>query len=138
MIRIIIVTLFAVVFSGLTAFAQDRERKKNAVPDFDMASYLASLSAEGKQRGYKEFVYKEAPQGELRIYFKMPADWSPSDKRRVLIFFFGGGWTGGKVFSGAKEADHFSQRGVVVGLADYRVRNRQGVMLDECAEDARS
>ena len=55
-----------------------------------------------------------------------------------MIFFFGGGWTGGNVFSCVKEAEHFAKRGVVVGLADYRVRNRHGVMLDKCAEDARS
>lgn len=35
-------------------------------------------------------------------------------------------------------AEHFTRRGVVVGLADYRVRKRHGVMLDKCAEDARS
>src|SRR5205807_8513081 len=41
-------------------------------------------------------------------------------------------------FAWVKEAEHVAKRGVVVGLADYRVRNRQGVMLDKCAEDARS
>src|SRR5437868_6488222 len=138
MIHKTIAAALAVLFCAFPALSQDRERKTNAAASFDMASYLAALSAEGKERGYKEFVYKQTPQGELRIYFKMPAGWSPSDKRPVLIFFFGGGWTGGKVFSGAKEADHFSERGVVVGLADYRVRNRQDVMLDKCAEDARS
>jgi len=89
---------------GLTLFslavlAQDAERRKKNAADFDMASYLAELSTEGKQRGYQEFTYKQTPQGELRVYFKMPSGWSPSDKRPVLIFFFGGGWTGGKVFS---------------------------------------
>jgi len=138
MIRINIAVALCVTCWGLPALAQDRPSKKNAAAEFDMPSYLAALSAEGKQRGYKEFVYKQTPQGELRIYFAMPAGWSPNDQRPVLIFFFGGGWTGGKVFSGVKEAEHFTERGVVVGLADYRVRNRQGVMLDKCAEDARS
>ena len=115
-----------------------RAARKTAKADFDMKSYLADLSAEGRQHGYKEFVYKQTPQGELRIYFAMPAGWALDDRRPVLIFFFGGGWTGGKVFAGVKEAEHFAKRGVVVGLADYRVRNRQGVMLDQCAEDARS
>jgi len=118
--------------------AATRAAKKSAKASFDMASYLAALSAEGRERGYKEFVYKQTPQGELRIYFAMPAGWSPNDQRPVLIFLFGGGWSGGKVFAGVKEAEHFAKRGVVVGLADYRVRNRQGVMLDKCAEDARS
>ncbi len=118
--------------------AATRAAKQSAKASFDMAAYLAELSAEGRQHGYKEFVYKQTPQGELRIYFAMPAGWSPNDQRPVLIFFFGGGWSGGKVFAGVREAEHFAKRGVVVGLADYRVRNRQGVMLDKCAEDARS
>src|SRR5438105_3526051 len=112
-----IAAILGVVLCTVVAFSQERERNVSAKADFDMPAYLAGLSAEGKQRGYKEFTYKETPQGELRIYFAMPAGWSPSDKRPVLIFFFGGGWVGGKVFSGAKEAEHFSQRGVVVGLA---------------------
>ena len=114
------------------------EKAAHPPADFDMAAYLEQLSAEGKDRGYKEVVYKQTPQGELRMYFAMPADWSPNDKRPALIFFFGGGWTGGKVFAFDKEAEYFAKCGVVVGLADYRVRKRQGVALDKCAEDARS
>src|SRR5437868_9283905 len=138
MIHKTIAAALAVLFCAFPALSQDRERKTNAAASFDMASYLAALSAEGKERGYKEFVYKQTPQGELRMYFAMPAGWSPSDKRPVMVFFFGGGWTGGRVFACVKEAEHFAMRGVVVGLAVYRVRNRQGVMLDKCAEDARS
>jgi acetyl esterase/lipase len=103
-----------------------------------MESYLAALSAEGKKRGYKEFVFKKTPQGELRIYFAMPADWTPKDKRPALIFFSGGGWSGTNVFSCSKVAEHFAKLGVVAGLADYRVRKHHGVILDKCAEDARS
>jgi acetyl esterase/lipase len=120
------------------AMAHEREDKKPGADSFDMPAYLAALSAEGKERGYQEFVYKQTPQGELRIYFAMPAKWSPTDERPALIFFFGGGWSGGHVFACAREAEFFSKRGVVVGLADYRVRKRQGVTPDKCAEDARS
>ena len=118
--------------------AATRAAKKSDKGTFEMASYLAGLSAEGRQHGYKEFVYKQTPQGELRIYFAMPAGWTPDDRRPVLVFFFGGGWSGGSPFACVREAEHFAKLGVVVGLADYRVRNRQGVMLDQCAEDARS
>ena len=123
---------------AIASRAAARAAKKGDKGTFEMASYLAGLSAEGRQHGYKEFVYKQTPQGELRIYFAMPAGWTPDDRRPVLIFFFGGGWTGGSPFACVREAEHFAKLGVVVGLADYRVRNRQGVMLDQCAEDARS
>ena len=115
-----------------------RRAKKNKGASFDPKSYLAELSAEGRQRGYREFTYKQTPESELRIYFKMPEGWSENDKRPVMVFFFGGGWSGGSPFACVREAEHFAKNGVVVGLADYRVRNRQGTMLDKCAEDARS
>ncbi|MDZ4403271.1 alpha/beta hydrolase fold domain-containing protein [Prosthecobacter sp.] len=115
-----------------------RGAKKNKGGTFDPKTYLAELSAEGTQRGYQEFAYKQTPQGELRIYFKMPESWSENDKRPVMVFFFGGGWSGGSPFVCVREADHFTKNGVVVGLADYRACNRQGTMLDKCAEDARS
>jgi acetyl esterase len=115
-----------------------RDGRKNKAVNFDAASYLAELSAEGKQRGYQEFTYKQTPQGELRIYFKMPDGWTENDRRPVMVFFFGGGWSGGSPFACVREAEHFAKSGVVVGLADYRVRNRQGTLLDACAEDARS
>jgi acetyl esterase/lipase len=131
--------ILLILLTAALAGAQTRnQREKGVTANFDMAAYLDQLSAESREHGYKEFVYKQTPQGELRIYFAMPADCSPNDKRPVLIFFFGGGWTGGNVFSNTWVAEHFTKRGVVVGLADYRVRKRQGVMLDQCAEDARS
>ena len=114
-----------------------RGAKKNK-GTYDAKTYLDELSAEGRQRGYKEFTYKQTPECELRIYFKMPEGWSEKDKRPVMVFFFGGGWTGGSPFACVREAEHFAKSGIIVGLADYRVRNRQGTMLDKCAEDARS
>lgn len=117
---------------------QARGAKKNKGGAFDAKAYLAELSAEGRQRGYREFTYKQAPEGELRIYCKMPEGWSAGDRRPIMLFFFGGGWTGGSPFACVREADHFAKSGMVVALADYRVRNRQGTMLDKCAEDARS
>jgi acetyl esterase/lipase len=115
-----------------------REAKKTNAASFDPKSYLAGLSAESRQHGYQDFTYKQTPQGELHIYFKMPEGWSEKDRRPVMVFFFGGGWAGGSPFACVREAEHFAKNGIVVGLADYRVRNRQGTMLDKCAEDARS
>ncbi|MCX7012097.1 MAG: alpha/beta hydrolase [Candidatus Sumerlaeota bacterium] len=111
---------------------------KRGAESFDMAAYLEQLSAKGRERGYKEFVYKQTPQGELRIYFAMPADWSPSDKRPAVVFFYGGGWSGGNVFSYDEQSEYFAKCGVVAGMADYRVRTRHGVTPDKCVEDARS
>ena len=125
--------------STATAATQTPSQKgTRPAADFDMAAYLGQLSAKGKERGYKEVVYKQTPQGELRIYFAMPAKWSPNDKRPALIFFYGGGWGGGNVFSYDEPSEYLARCGVVAGMADYRVRTRHGVTPDKCVEDARS
>jgi len=103
-----------------------------------MAAYLERLSTKGKEAGYKEFTYKKTPQGELRVYFAMPKDWKPDDKRAVAIFFYGGGWSNGNVFSFDEQSEYLAKCGVVAGMADYRVRTRHGVTPDKCVEDARS
>jgi hypothetical protein len=36
-----------------------RDDKKKKETDFDSTAYLAELSAEGRQRGYQEFTYKQ-------------------------------------------------------------------------------
>lgn len=114
------------------------EAREGAAGAFDMAAYLGGLSAEGKKRGYQEFTYKKTPEGEPRMYVLTPAGWAATDRRPALLFFSGGGWTGTNVFSCAKVAEHFARLGVVVGLADYRVRKHHGVTPDKCVEDARS
>ena len=124
--------------TNLAAGRTQNRAEKPAAADFDMAAYLAQLSAKGKERAYKEFVYKQTPQGELRIYFAMPAGWSSADKRPAVIFFYGGGWSGGNVFSYDEQSEYFAKCGVVAGMADYRVRTRHGVTPDKCVEDGRS
>ena len=66
----------------------------------------------------------------------MPAGWSPHDKRPAVIFFYGGGWSGGNVFSFDEQAAYFARCGVVAGMADYRVRMWHGVTPVQCVEDA--
>jgi len=127
----------ALAVAAPLAPGQERQRKTGAA-DADMAAYLAQLSEKGKERGTKEFTYKRTPQGELRVYFAMPPDWSPGDRRPAVVFFYGGGWSGGNVFSFDEQSEYFAKCGVVAGMADYRVRTRHGVTPDKCVEDARS
>jgi len=104
----------------------------------------ASAAAEAPQaaaapaENVKEFVYKKTPQGELKVYVHLPPDWKASDKRPVIVFFFGGGWTGGKVEQFLPQATYLATRGMVTARADYRVKSRQGTTPRECVEDAKS
>jgi acetyl esterase len=83
-------------------------------------------------------VYKTVGERELKILLDYPPDWRSSDKRPVIVFFFGGGWNVGTVTQFERQAQYLASRGLVAARADYRVRSRDGVTPDKCVEDARS
>ncbi len=86
----------------------------------------------------EEVVYKTVGDRELRMYINYPPGWKATDKRGVIVFFFGGGWTGGTVGQFEGQAAYLASRGLVAARADYRVKSRDGVTPDQCVEDARS
>jgi acetyl esterase len=85
-----------------------------------------------------EFVYKKTPQGDLKIYVHFPPGWTAQDKWPAIVFFFGGGWTSGRVTQFEPQAKYLAQRGMVAARADYRVKSRHGTTPDKCVEDAKS
>ena len=97
----------------------------------------AASAAPGGVR-METFTYKKTPQGELKIHVSFPAGWKASDSRAAIVFFFGGGWTGGTVEQFADHAEHLARRGMVAARADYRVASRHKVRPDKCVEDART
>ena len=86
----------------------------------------------------KEYVYKKTPKGDLRMTVHFPPGWKAADKRPAIVFFFGGGWTGGTVNQFADQAAYLATRGMVAARADYRVKSRHGVTPEACVEDAKS
>jgi acetyl esterase/lipase len=101
---------------------------------------LALVSA-GRSSGAEESrpaqpVYKTVGERKLALEFDYPPGWKPSDQRPAIVFFFGGGWTGGTAAQFKPQAEHFAKRGLVCARADYRVRSRDGVTPDQCVEDA--
>jgi acetyl esterase len=86
----------------------------------------------------EESIYKKTPQGDLKIYVHFPPGWTTRDKRPAIVFFFGGGWTSGRVTQFEPQAKYLAQRGMVAARADYRVRSRHGTTPDKCVEDAKS
>jgi acetyl esterase/lipase len=86
----------------------------------------------------QEWVYKETPQGELRVVVQFPFDWRPEDRRPGIVFFFGGGFVGGAMAHFARQAAYLAGRGMVAVRADYRVKERHGTPVRTCVEDARS
>ena len=84
------------------------------------------------------YTYKTVNHKDLKIYFNFPEGWKASDRRPVIIFFFGGGWTRGTVKHFKFQAEYLASRGIVAGRVNYRVKSRDKVTPDNCVEDARS
>ena len=110
-----------------------------------LCSISLALSPAGAETQKKNFpgataeVYKKASGDDLYIYRFDPEDLDPSkDKRPAVIFFFGGGWTSGKVNQFERQSRYLTSRGLITFLADYRVKNRQGVAPNACVEDGKS
>lgn len=99
---------------------------------------LVQLVAGAAETTRQELVYKQTPQGELKLLVHLPPKWQASDKRPAIVFFFGGGWTGGTVEQFVDQAEHLAQRGMVAARADYRVKSRHNVTPDQCVADAQS
>src|SRR4051794_25900450 len=81
-----------------------------------------------------EHVYKTTPQGDLKLHFYLPADWKASDKRPVVVFFFGGGWKNGSYNQFTPQAEYFASRGLVAASADYRIESVHHTTPDKCVE----
>jgi acetyl esterase len=90
------------------------------------------------QARVEESIYKKTPQGDLKIYVHFPPGWTARDQRPAIVFFFGGGWTSGRVTQFEPQAKYLAQRGLVAARADYRVRSRHGTTPDKCVEDSKS
>jgi acetyl esterase/lipase len=84
------------------------------------------------------FVYKKTDQAELRLAIHYPAKWQATDKRPAIVFFFGGGWSSGKLEQFVPQATAMAARGMMAMRADYRVKSRHGITPRECVEDAKS
>jgi len=86
----------------------------------------------------REYVYKQTPQGELRMSVHFPKDWKAGDRRPTIVFFFGGGWRSGSPEQFRPQAEYLASRGMVAARADYRVWNRHKTLPDKAVADARS
>ncbi len=85
-----------------------------------------------------DHMYKKTAEGELTLHGFFPADWKATDKRPVIVFFFGGGWKNGTFTQFVPQAEYFASRGIVAISADYRILNTHKTTPDKAVEDAKS
>ncbi len=71
--------------------------------------------------GADSFVYKTVGDRSLRIDWTKPPQWKGSDVRGAVVFFHGGGWTGGKPDQFASHCDELAKLGVVSFRVEYRL-----------------
>lgn len=84
-------------------------------------------------------IYKTASDYDLYLYIFSPKGHDPlKDKRPAIVFFFGGGWTGGSPTQFEPHARYLASRGMVAAVADYRVKSRQKTSPKECVADGKS
>src|SRR5262245_65785059 len=65
-----------------------------------------------------DHVYAKRAEGELTLHCFLPDDWKASDKRPVIVFFFGGAWRNGSYLQFVPQAEYFTTRGLVAISAD--------------------
>lgn len=92
----------------------------------------------GKPEGGEERDYKTVGEVKLPLYVYSPVGHKREDKRAAIIFFFGGGWASGSPNQFEQQCKYLAGRGMVAITAEYRVKSRHDVKVEDCVEDAKS
>jgi acetyl esterase/lipase len=101
------------------------------LPVFFLLFSLSSFSQE-------KVLYKQIDTTKLYLEVFYPDNFTAAEKYPAMIFFFGGGWNTGNPHQFIHHAEHFSEKGIVCFLADYRVRNRNGTTPFDALKDAKT
>ena len=81
-------------------------------------------------------TYRKVDSTELKLWIFGESD--PKSPKPAIVFFFGGGWSGGTPEQFESQARYFAKRGMIAITADYRVKSRHGVQVVECVKDAKA
>lgn len=85
----------------------------------------------------RQVNYAEHDGAELALHIFEPSGHSVTDTRPAIVFFFGGGWTGGAPAQFYPHCAYLASRGMVAISAEYRVRSRHGTTPFDAVDDAR-
>ncbi|WP_269540640.1 alpha/beta hydrolase [Cerasicoccus fimbriatus] len=103
------------------------------------ALMLISAHAANAQDWLDIVEYKTIADGKnLELHICYPQGHTPDDKSPAVIFFFGGGWRGGKPGQFYPYIIDLAKQGVVGISAEYRTKSSHGVSPVECVKDAKS
>ncbi len=83
-------------------------------------------------------IYKEIDTVKLIMDIYYPEKFDAGASYPALVFFFGGGWTGGDTKHFQNQARYFANRGMVVFAPEYRIRSKHHTTPFEALMDAKS
>jgi acetyl esterase/lipase len=113
------------LFVALTAGAQEKSSKKKA------GGFPPVIE------GTKSETYRKVGDTDLKVWIFEPAQKS-TKPLPAIVFFFGGGWTGGSPTQFEPQSRHLASRGMIAIVADYRVKTRQDAKPADCVSDAKA
>lgn len=87
--------------------------------------------------GARVETYRKVGDTELKVWIFEPKS-KGAKPLPAIVFFFGGGWTGGSPMQFVPQCQHLASRGMVAMVADYRVSSRNMVKPLECVGDAKA
>lgn len=94
----------------------------------------ANFAAEPERQIYKTI----GDDTKLEIWIYKPEGWKAEDKRPAVVFYHGGGWSGGTPDQFDPHCQHFAKRGMVAFSVEYRLKSRHGSTPVENTQDAKS
>lgn len=88
--------------------------------------------------GTQSETYRKVGDTDLKVWIFDSRQKLTERPAPAIVFFFGGGWTGGSPTQFEPQCRHLSQRGMVALVADYRVKSRQNAKPADCVSDAKA
>ena len=85
-----------------------------------------------------ELTYKQVDTVQLGLKIYYPSGYKKGNHHPVMVFFFGGGWTGGSIAQFEPHAKYFANKNMITVLVDYRVKSRHNTTPFESLKDAKS
>ncbi|QDU98433.1 alpha/beta hydrolase [Lignipirellula cremea] len=95
-------------------------------------------AAEGPPTPTETLVYKTIGDTELKLHVFAPEGHKATDQRPAVVFFFGGGWSGGSPSQFYPHCQYLASRGIWAASAEYRVKSRDKTEPSACVEDGKS
>lgn len=88
--------------------------------------------------GTRVETFKSVGDVDLNMWIFEPDGHNASQSKPAIVFFFGGSWQRGSPAQFENQARYLASRGMVAMVADYRVLNRNGTMMDSAVQDAKA